>query len=111
MTDHNTWRELRKERQESPVYRAEYVRTRQAYEIGRKVRALREEHGLTQTELAQRMGSTQSVIARLEGGGAEPRYELLERIGRALNSDLEVSFRPHQKEAPIEHGAGRTASA
>jgi ribosome-binding protein aMBF1 (putative translation factor) len=94
MAEHKTWRQLRAERQSRPEYRASYERTRQAYEIGRQVREAREARGLTQAELAARMDTTQSVIARLEAGGAEPRFNTLERVARALDSELVVSFRP-----------------
>jgi ribosome-binding protein aMBF1 (putative translation factor) len=94
MSGHKTWRELRTERERSPEYRAAYDRARQAYEIGKKVRELREARGLSQKELAQRMGTTQSVIARLELGGAEPRFETLERVARALDSDLVIELHP-----------------
>ena len=110
MDGRKKWRELSKERKQSPEYQAAYEHTRKHYEIGKKVRALREEHGLTQAELAQRMGSTQSVIARLELGGAEPRFDLLERVGKALDSELTVEFRPHQAAAPAERG-GRAATS
>jgi ribosome-binding protein aMBF1 (putative translation factor) len=94
MSGNKTWRELRAERERSPDYRAAYDRARQAYEIGERVRELREARGLSQKDLAQRMGTTQSVVARLELGGAEPRFETLERVARALDSDLVVELRP-----------------
>jgi ribosome-binding protein aMBF1 (putative translation factor) len=96
MSGHKRWRELRAERESSPEYRAAYDRARQAYDIGKKVRELREARGLTQQGLAQRMRTTQSVIARLELGGAEPRFETLERVARALDSDLVVDLRPRE---------------
>jgi transcriptional regulator with XRE-family HTH domain len=51
---------------------------------------LRTDAGLTQEELAQRMGTTQSAIARMEGGGARPTLETLEKLVSlsAVNSSL-----------------------
>jgi ribosome-binding protein aMBF1 (putative translation factor) len=47
------------------------------------VYAMRTRAGLTQVELARRMGTTQSSIARIEGGGAVPTIEMLARLSRA----------------------------
>jgi transcriptional regulator with XRE-family HTH domain len=44
---------------------------------------LRTEAGLTQAELARRMATTQSAIARIEGGGARPSLDTLERLAAA----------------------------
>jgi transcriptional regulator with XRE-family HTH domain len=93
---HKTWRELRAERRDDPAYRAAYDRARHAYEIGRKVRELREARAMTQAELAARMGSSQSVIARLELGGAEPRLDTLERVAQALDAALVLDLRPRE---------------
>jgi len=108
---HKKWRELRAERQNSPEYRAAYERARQAYEIGRKVRDLREARGISQAELAKRMDSTQSAIARLEGGGAEPRLGTLQRVAKALDSELVVDLRPRgeHKAAPGQRQRGLSA--
>ena len=57
--------------------------------VGRLL-ALREESGLTQGDVAARMGTSQPVIARLEAGGRDPRLSTLERYARALGADLEV---------------------
>lgn len=51
---------------------------------------LRHEAGLTQAELAARMGTTQSAIARIEGGGTRPTLETLEKLASALGADLVV---------------------
>lgn len=49
--------------------------------------------GLGQRELAERMGTTQSVISRLEeGGGGRPRLDTLARVATALDRHLVVSF-------------------
>ena len=54
------------------------------------VHRLRTEAGLTQAELAQRMGTTQSAIARMEGGGARPTLETLEKLAAAVGGELIV---------------------
>ena len=51
---------------------------------------LRTEAGLTQAELAKRMGTTQSAIARIEGGGSRPTLETLERLARAVGKEFVV---------------------
>ncbi len=59
------------------------------------VHRLRAEAGLTQAELADRMGTTQSAIARMEGGGSRPSLDTLERLARAVGADLVVGFGPN----------------
>lgn len=51
---------------------------------------LRTEAGLTQAELARRMGTTQSAIARIEGGGSRPTLETLERLAAAVGKEFVV---------------------
>jgi ribosome-binding protein aMBF1 (putative translation factor) len=50
--------------------------------------------GLSQTELAELCGTTQSAIARLESGGRPPRIDTLLRLAVALDSELVVELRP-----------------
>lgn len=54
------------------------------------VHRLRHDAGLTQAELAERMGTTQSAIARMEGGGTRPTLETLEKLATAVGADLVV---------------------
>ena len=51
---------------------------------------LRVDAGLTQVELARRMGTTQSAIARMENGGTRPTLETLERVAGAVDQELAV---------------------
>jgi len=92
MSERESWNELRERRMKSPAARAGYDRARAAYEVGRMVRELREARGLSQRELAERMGTTQSVIGRLEAGGSRPTIVTLERVAHALGLRLEVQF-------------------
>jgi len=50
--------------------------------------ARRQRAGLSQTEIAARMGTSQSAVARLEAGGSDVRISTLERYAAALGSQL-----------------------
>jgi DNA-binding XRE family transcriptional regulator len=63
-------------------------------QIADRVAERRGELGLSQRELAQLTGTTQSAIARLEAGGRPPRIDTLLRIANALDCDLLVELRP-----------------
>jgi transcriptional regulator with XRE-family HTH domain len=54
----------------------------------------RKARGLSQQELADLCGTTQSSIARLESGGRPPRIDTLLRIANALDCELTVELRP-----------------
>jgi predicted transcriptional regulator len=62
--------------------------------IAQDVADRRQELGLSQRELAELVGTTQSAIARLERGGRPPRIDTLLRIADALDCDLSVELRP-----------------
>lgn len=93
MSEKKTWTELREQRASRAAVRAGYEEARRAYDIGRQVRSLREAQRLSQRELAERMGTTQSAIARLEAGGSRPSLSTLERVADALGTTIEVRFR------------------
>jgi predicted transcriptional regulator len=62
--------------------------------IAEKVAARRLDKNLSQRELAERCGTTQSAIARLERGGRPPRIDTLLRIAEALECELIVDLVP-----------------
>jgi transcriptional regulator with XRE-family HTH domain len=64
-----------------------------ADEVSDRRRAL----GLSQAELAELTGTTQSAIARLESGGRPPRIDTLMRIANALDCELRVELRPRTR--------------
>jgi predicted transcriptional regulator len=63
--------------------------------IAGKVMNRRVEMNLSQRELAELCGTTQSAIARLERGGRPPRIDTLLRIAEALDCELVVDLMPH----------------
>jgi transcriptional regulator with XRE-family HTH domain len=53
----------------------------------------RRQAGLSQTEVAARMGTSQSTVARLEAGEVDPRLSTLDRYAQALGGQLQVEVR------------------
>jgi DNA-binding XRE family transcriptional regulator len=69
-------------------------------EIARRIRDLRIAAGLTQAQLAKLIGTTASVICRLEDADYEGHsLAMLRRIGTALNQRVEVRFVPVRRSA------------
>lgn len=67
----------------------------EAMEIAEMIHRLREEAGLTQRELAERVGTTASVICRLEDADYEGHsMTMLRRIAQAVGKRIEVRFVP-----------------
>ena len=64
--------------------------------VADKVAERRQEVGLSQRELAELVGTTQSAIARLERGGRPPRIDTLLRIADALECELVVDLKPRK---------------
>jgi ribosome-binding protein aMBF1 (putative translation factor) len=60
-------------------------------QLAELVYTLRTRAGLTQTELARRMGTTQSSIARIEGGGSLPTLDMLARLAHATGTPLRIA--------------------
>jgi transcriptional regulator with XRE-family HTH domain len=65
--------------------------------LGEYVRRAREESGITQFELAERLGCKQPAISRLEGGGVSPNMSTLQRIAAALGFQLEIQMVPRDR--------------
>ncbi len=73
--------------------------------IAKAIYELRTRAGLSQTNLAKRIGTTQSVISRLEDADYEGHsLEILQRIGKATNNRVEVRFVPLQVPASRRTG-------
>jgi transcriptional regulator with XRE-family HTH domain len=61
-------------------------------QIAGQVADRRRGRGLSQADLAELVGTTQSAIARLESGGRPPRIDTLLRIANALDADLHIEL-------------------
>ncbi|MGL4286471.1 MAG: helix-turn-helix domain-containing protein [Phreatobacter sp.] len=77
-----------------PAYRAEYEALGDEFALVEALMKAREHSGLTQDEIARRMGTTQSVVARLEGGKTMPSTRTLKKYAEATGTKLVISFEP-----------------
>lgn len=88
MTERTSWKNIKEPRAEAA--QQAYDDEARISEFRDLVHRLRSEAGLTQAELAERMGTTQSAIARMEGGGTRPTLDTLEKLATAVGQELVV---------------------
>ena len=90
LINHSRWDDIKKNKgAPSTETRAAIC---QDLDLGQLIYDMRTEAGLSQRELAERMETTQSVISRLEEGGAKNRIDTLARVATALDRHLVLSF-------------------
>lgn len=87
-------RNLHKKWMKDPDYRKAHEALKPEFEIARALIEARAKAGLTQEQLAGRMKTTQSVVARLESGRARPSTQTLERVAAATGTRLKITFEP-----------------
>lgn len=75
---------------QNPKVRAEYGALAPEFEISAELVKARRRAGLSQAQLASRMGTSQSTIARLESGQTLPSTKTLLRFAKATGSKIHV---------------------
>jgi transcriptional regulator with XRE-family HTH domain len=90
MGERTSWSEVKGRRPASRAAAEAYADEARISAFRELVYTLRTEATLTQAELADRMGTTQSAIARMEGGGSRPTLETLEKVATAVGAELVV---------------------
>ena len=85
----------------TPEARTDLEEARATAAVARQLFAIRSQAGLTQKELAARVGTTHSVISRLEDDDYEGHsMSMLRRIARALGKRVEIRFVPAPENGP-----------
>jgi len=84
------WKDLEKELLSDPKVKKEYDRLAPRYAVISEVIAARLKKGLTQKDVAEKLGTKQSAIARLEGGNINPSLEFLQKIAQAMGYSLNI---------------------
>ena len=77
-----------------PDYKTAYDAFAEEFQLARALIEARTRVGLSQTQLARRMKTSQSYVARLEGGKVHPSTDALERFAKATGTRLRITFEP-----------------
>ena len=85
--------EFLKEQMENPEFREEYEALAPRYVIIRQLIQERIKGNLSQKELAEKIGVTQSNISRLESGSYNPSLAFLQKIAKGLGKELHLELR------------------
>ena len=85
-------KELKKRFMEDPEFREAYALVDEEYALVEALVRARTAAKLTQAEVARRLGTTQSAVARLEGGRVSPSFATLRRYAEATGTRLTVGL-------------------
>src|SRR5277367_3650154 len=95
-----SWKDLQSKKlgsmtiEERKEYDQAYAEAQLAAEVGERIHTAREAAGLSQRELARRMGTSQAAIDRLESGGVGATLTTLQRVASALGLEVNIELRP-----------------
>lgn len=81
---------------DDPEFRKEYEALEEEFSIAETLIQARARAGLTQQQVAERMGTTQSAIARMESGKPAPSMASLKKFAAATGSRLEIRLEPRK---------------
>ena len=103
------------EQLKDPSFAARYAEAGEAWDVALQLTALRQQAGLSQKELAQRLKTSQQHISRLESPGYEGHsLTNLRRVAMALHARVRVTFEPEtaakrgtKRASPSPRGARR----
>lgn len=88
-----TWEEVEARLLQDPKFREEVKKHETEFQIACSLIEARLKRKLSQKQLAQKIGTKQPVISRIESMTAHPTISLLQRISLALNSELHICFK------------------
>ena len=81
--------EVRKKWKREPDFRKEYEALKPGFKLARELIEARAKAGLSQSDVAERMGTSQPTVARLESGH-KPSLKTLERYAEAIGMKVEI---------------------
>jgi transcriptional regulator with XRE-family HTH domain len=86
---------------QTPEFKAAYDALEEEFVLYKELLEARRRAGLTQAEVAERMGTKAPAVARLESGGGSRRHSpslaTLQKYADAVGCHLEIKLRPHQE--------------
>lgn len=87
-----TFEEYRAKMKKDPAFVKRYNDLEPEYQIIRQIIETRIQQNMTQKDLADRVGTCQSNIARLESGNYNPSLQFLKKLAEGLGKNLSISF-------------------
>ena len=88
------WKDVKNELLQNPEVKAEYDRLEPEFRLASILIEARTKAGLSQEQLAQRMGMKQAGVARIESGRYNPSMKTLQRYAEATGHKLQISMEP-----------------
>ncbi len=85
----------------TPGYQDAYEESHAEFELARQLIEARTKSGFSQEEIATRMGTSQSAVARLESGSTLPSMRTLSRYARATNCEVSIRLKPMKKNSSV----------
>jgi len=82
------------EQMKDPEFRREYEKIQVEFAPIRAILDARMKKGMTQAQIAEKMGTTQSAIARVESGNGNPTIAFMQKLADALGLRLSIRFLP-----------------
>lgn len=86
------FKKLKNEWMKDAAFRAEYERLKPEFALALALIKAREKAGMTQAQVARRMGTSQSVVARIESGQNPPNLKTLERYAEAVGRRIQIKL-------------------
>jgi HTH-type transcriptional regulator / antitoxin HipB len=86
-------RYIRKRKKTDPDFARGFDEGYRDFKIGVILRQAREEAGLTQEELADRVGTQKTAISRIENHAEDIKLSTIQKVAKALGKNLEISLR------------------
>ena len=86
--------DVKTEWMKDPEFRAEYEALEEEFSIASALISARAQADMTQQDVAEKMETSQSYIAKLEGGAVSPTMKALKRYAAATGSRLKIVFEP-----------------
>lgn len=93
--------EAAKEWFKNPEFRAAYDSLEEEFALAQALIKARADANMTQEQVAAKMGTTQTAVARLESGRSMPSTRTLQRYAKATGTKLRVSFEPEKDNTPV----------
>ncbi len=92
---------------QEPGFKEGYDALEEEFSLASQLIEARARAGLTQAEVASRMGTSQSTVARLESGGAKPSLSTLKRFAQATGARVRITVEasPRRKKSKDRRAA------